>query len=337
MSLHAGDLVQVRSAQEILATLDQNGALDSLVFMPEMLDFCGSWMRVRRGAMQVCTDNARIPPGESRVRHFLGGDVFVLENAVLENARCSGEAHGACQRGCTLFWKERWLRKITEVTADLEQPAPRTALPVIDDRLITASPNGEFYCQSSQLIQATRHLAFRTRLRNCMENVRAGNYTWTEMLGMLATWIHSRVQRKLRGTYPRGACEKTPEGRLDLQPGEWVRVKSLAEIVATLDGNGKNRGLHFSHDMIRYCGKRLRVRTRAENLIGEGTGRMWHMRNTVILEDAVCDAAIFAFGGCPRDDYLYWREAWLRRIAAPKAFHSEANTELVPGLERQTR
>ena len=37
----AGDWVEVKSAKEILATLDDKGRLDHLPFMPEMLQFCG--------------------------------------------------------------------------------------------------------------------------------------------------------------------------------------------------------------------------------------------------------------------------------------------------------
>ncbi len=36
-----GDVVEVLSEREILATLDENGTFEKLPFMPEMLDFCG--------------------------------------------------------------------------------------------------------------------------------------------------------------------------------------------------------------------------------------------------------------------------------------------------------
>ena len=41
LDLRPGEWVEVRSAPEILATLDEQGALDGLVFMPEMLKYCG--------------------------------------------------------------------------------------------------------------------------------------------------------------------------------------------------------------------------------------------------------------------------------------------------------
>ena len=41
-----GDLVEIRSKEEILATLDQHGCMDGMPFMPEMLQFCGKRFRV---------------------------------------------------------------------------------------------------------------------------------------------------------------------------------------------------------------------------------------------------------------------------------------------------
>ena len=44
----AGDRVIVRSPEEILSTLDADGTLHGLPFMPEMLDWCGKPFRVER-------------------------------------------------------------------------------------------------------------------------------------------------------------------------------------------------------------------------------------------------------------------------------------------------
>ena len=41
-----GDLVEIRSAEEILAGLDSRGEHDSLQFMPEMLQYCGRTFRI---------------------------------------------------------------------------------------------------------------------------------------------------------------------------------------------------------------------------------------------------------------------------------------------------
>ena len=99
-TLRAGDTVEVRSEQEILRTLDEDGKLDGLPFMPEMLGFCGQRYRVRARAHKACDT---IDWQQYRR----------MENAVhLEELRCDGSAHGGFQAGCLLFWKEAWLRPV---------------------------------------------------------------------------------------------------------------------------------------------------------------------------------------------------------------------------------
>ena len=53
-ALHKGDLVEVRSAAEILATLDEHGALDAMPFMPEMVASCGRRFTVSTRTDKVC-------------------------------------------------------------------------------------------------------------------------------------------------------------------------------------------------------------------------------------------------------------------------------------------
>jgi len=45
-ALRRSDLVEIRSAGEILATLDENGLMDGLPFMPEMIAYCGRRLAV---------------------------------------------------------------------------------------------------------------------------------------------------------------------------------------------------------------------------------------------------------------------------------------------------
>ena len=56
LALRAGDLVEVRTAGEILGTLDADGTLDALPFMPEMLEFCGRRFRVFRKVEKTYID-----------------------------------------------------------------------------------------------------------------------------------------------------------------------------------------------------------------------------------------------------------------------------------------
>lgn len=54
LDLRVGEVVEVRSEEEILATLDERGELDGLPFMPEMLQFCGRRFGVDKRAMKLC-------------------------------------------------------------------------------------------------------------------------------------------------------------------------------------------------------------------------------------------------------------------------------------------
>jgi hypothetical protein len=49
--------------------------------------------------------------------------------------------------------------------------------------------------------------------------------------------------------------------------------------------------------------------------------------NTVILEGVTCDSSIYAFGGCPRMDFLYWREIWLKRVKPSEKMERIQETE----------
>ena len=54
LNLRVGERVRVKSRQDILATLDQDGLLDRLPFMPEMLQYCGREFTVFKRADKIC-------------------------------------------------------------------------------------------------------------------------------------------------------------------------------------------------------------------------------------------------------------------------------------------
>jgi hypothetical protein len=101
-----------------------------------------------------------------------------------------------------------------------------------------------------------------------------------------------------------------PGAVLDLQPGELIQVKSLEEILNTLDGAAKHRGLVFTPEMRGHCGRRYRVFKRLELMFDEQTREQRRIHNTVLLEGVLCGGEGI---GCHRSCFLYWREAWLRR------------------------
>src|SRR5262249_38856375 len=123
--------------------------------------------------------------------------------------------------------------------------------------------------------------------------------------------------RRLQDPPLRGAGAKsTRTPTLDLQPGEWVRIKSAEEIQATLNDQGKNRGLWFDREMLRLCGQVFRVSHRIDRLVDERTGEMIELSSDCIaLEGSTCSGE-YSLGRwfCPRAIYPYWREGWLERV-----------------------
>src|SRR5690606_15918944 len=97
--MKSGDLVEVRSKEEILRTLDKRGCMDGLPFMPQMFNYCGRRFRVYKRAHKTCDTIA-------------GTGGRRLEAGVHLDLRCDGRAYGGCQAACLLFWKEAWLKPV---------------------------------------------------------------------------------------------------------------------------------------------------------------------------------------------------------------------------------
>ena len=309
--LQSGDIVVVRPFSEILRTLDSNGTLDQLPFMPEMLEYCGKQFRVLNRVVQATIDGAFLTGHtESYVREFKNNDVVILNNV-----RCSGASHDGCQRACALFWKDAWLEKIDGGSQNVA--LGESVVPDFDQLhaiLKTRTAPGKYFCQSTEFLKATLHLSGIQRIRKCVTAVSVGNVSSLRMMKRILVWMWSKGRTTLVGERTRGTQKSTPTEVLNLEPGELVEVKSLPEIVMTLSRDGRNLGLHFSADQRPLCGRRYRVKCRADKFIAEGIGEMKQFSNTVILEDVLCDSAFFAFGGCYRSDLLYWREIWLKRV-----------------------
>jgi predicted DNA-binding antitoxin AbrB/MazE fold protein len=300
--LYSGDLVEVKSADRIFRTLDSDGTLDGLPFMPEMLDFCGKRFPVSRRVEKTCVEAAR---GIYDIREFLNNDVVFLEKL-----RCSGTGHDGCQRICMVFWKTAWLEKVTEnqpigIEEDKPGEAGRAALK-------TMTEPGKYFCQSTELVRATRPLTRGRRLLKCFYDVRSGDVGPMKM----AKLIFIPVWRKMRGNLfdpVEGPQKRTPLEKLDLRVGEIVQVKSVQEIAQTLDRNSRNRGLVYDRGLEKFSGRRYRVQERLDFMISEYTGEMKKPESTVILENLTCFCNN-VLGGCPRQEVIYWRENWLTRV-----------------------
>jgi hypothetical protein len=321
----AGDRVVVRPPQEILATLDANGALDSHPFMPEMVEKCGQTFRVHRRVEKTCVET---PPPIEPNRRFAKDDVVTLEGL-----RCDGSAHDGCKRGCRFYWKEAWLRPAddTESTVTIAEPA-RSALLA---RLKVKAGEERYFCQSTELLRSTEAFPGRMKpwlVRVAFRQILQRDRSAREIATLFVRWFRVRILRALSGDDRlRGPnAKETPVGVLDLKPGELVRIKPLEQIVATLNRKKRNRGMVVCHEMTLCCEKVAEVRYRVNRVIEEISGRMRELNHTVTLqgplgEKSLCDECLCygEMGDCPRGELMYWREIWLERVkeksqAAPK-------------------
>ncbi|MCI0423986.1 MAG: hypothetical protein L0387_08655 [Acidobacteria bacterium] len=317
LRLRVGELVEVRSAEEILATLDKQAKLEDLPFMPEMLKFCGKRFRVFKRADKACD-----------TIQFTG--MRRLQNTVhLEKLRCDGDEHGGCQARCMLFWKEAWLRRVpwhSQHSSTLKVEGECEAVTPLQREVLTkttrdggAPSNGQrFYCQATELWKATSRLPWWD-VRQYARDLLSGNVTLgTFCRYILVGWFNLVQTRRGGCTFPylEGRLRKTPIIALNLQPGELVKVKPVTEIVQTLDTRCRNRGLSFDVEMFGNCGGTYRVAGRVEKLIDEKTGKMKTLANpSILLDGAICPG--FFHRLCPRSDHTFWREVWLKRVQEP--------------------
>jgi hypothetical protein len=314
-----GDAVEVRTAREILATLDDTGSLAELPFMPEMLQYCGRRLLVSGRADRICN-----------TINYLGS-MRLPDAVLLADLRCDGAGHGGCEAECRLFWKEAWLRKMS--------PGEQTSAPVsiIDDetsaelaRRIAArcmrqssAPDGQpvetYRCQATELVRASERLR-PIDPRAYLRVLTKGNVSLGRFVRVMGRAVVLEMMRKLR-LMPEvhlAGDEKvrSAEPELGLRPGEWVQIKSKEEIRQTLTPKGKSRGLWFDREMMPFCGKTFRVRRRVTRIIDERNGRMITLKSDCIMLDGVVCSGEKSLGRwfCPRGIFPYWRETWLRRV-----------------------
>jgi hypothetical protein len=314
--LRPGDVVQVRSATEIMATLDDRGTLAGLPFMPEMVQHCGRTFVVAKRAERVCWMSA-----SRRVR----------DTVILGDLRCDGSGHEGCQEECRLLWNEAWLRRVGSEKPDSRDADDATQLVELVTRnakqeIRSGDHVGQIYrCQYTELVRASQGLAVwdpRTYLRE----LTSGNVPFSRFLRVIARAAFEESLHGLGLAVPdvpvRGSrTALIPVPALGLQPGEWVEVRSRREIEATLSPEGKYRGLWFDREMLPFCGKRFRVRQRVSRIIDYQTGRLIELKSDCVKLEGVTCSGDLSLGRwfCPRAIYPYWRECWLRRVDGPGA------------------
>ena len=101
---------------------------------------------------------------------------------------------------------------------------------------------------------------------------------------------------------------------LNLQVGERVMVKSAEEIQQTLDNEGKLQGCAFTKEMWPYCDQEVVIFKRVDTFLNETNNKIQKISNTVLIENAYCGGERSFGEVCDRACFLFWKEAWLKRL-----------------------
>ncbi len=308
LSLGASDRVEVRSAEEILATLDEKGKLGGIAFTPQMVDFCGKTFRISKKANRIILEST----GERRI---LKKPMVMLEGAI-----CNGKAHGGCDRSCFYLWPEAWLKKTSspgngglmmrdqkEVIADI----PECCQSNFDDLLEATLPD-------PRLALWLRRYWWRLKR----------NLWHLSILGVSGyrsrAFPSTQSKNIINAENKEAKSSGTSSASLHLQPGDYVEVRPLKEIFATLDRDDKLNGMRFNKEMAKFSGYRFKVYRKLDKMVSEGDGRLLKVKTpTVLLEGAFCDGK--AHGKCDRYCFAFWREAWLKKLPDRGRIAAEEN------------
>jgi hypothetical protein len=337
---NVGDWVEVRSKEEILATLDASGSLAGLPFMPEMLQFCGEKLQVFRRAHKTCDYTTPYPYRTRRI-----------DETVHLQTRCDGQGHDGCEAGCLILWKEAWLKPAESgdavATSSSFQHPKSTGAGCSEANLRANTKTTDpmdgvvrYICQATVTPRATTPLAWWD-VRQYVEDYTSGNITLWRLfsgfvyatyfhtsqagigLGPAMRWLYNKFRWVWRGSlFPRTpgmlpTGSSTPAVTLNLQRGELVRIKPHLEILKTVDGENRNRGMFWDAELVPYCGGTYRVLRQVSKLIEERGGKMLNMKTPCIVLDSVTCQARYSQHRmfCPKAMYPYWREIWLERVA----------------------
>ncbi|SDE15996.1 hypothetical protein [Rhodococcus tukisamuensis] len=115
LDLQPGELVEVKSADEIMRTLNAKSGNRGLYFDEEMLPFCGKRYRVKQRVDRLIDERAGVMM------------TMKTPGIVLEDVVCMGCYHPArlfCPRGIYPYWREIWLKRVEEAGRPASNDSP---------------------------------------------------------------------------------------------------------------------------------------------------------------------------------------------------------------------
>jgi hypothetical protein len=116
MNLNAGDVVVVKSVDEIRETLDLNDKTKGLLFMPEMWKYCGKQFVVYKRVSTILVEST------GKIRH-------PKNTVLLTHVHCDGSEHFNCDSSCFHYWREAWLKRVDDASGENAAPDASTPAP----------------------------------------------------------------------------------------------------------------------------------------------------------------------------------------------------------------
>ena len=302
-----GSMIRIRRADQILATLDEHGMLGGIPFVPQMVEYCGRLAKVQSKAGAVCASNQ-----ETAIRRM--DDTYVLEVP-----RCNGHSKVACDAGCTLLWKEAWLEaaygsdsRDVPSSSEVSHQAAVAEITRLNEAAAGRFGNsaGRCVCQATELWRSSAPMPVYD-VGQYLREQQSNRTSWRGIFGALSETFATKVKKVIRRRETvAGTLRKTPSTDTKLAANDLVRVKTQEQIEATLDRQGRNRGLWFDPEMLQFCGRTMRVSRVIEQVIDESSGELRKFRHpTVVLEEEGCSGLSHRF--CSRRALFYWRAVWL--------------------------
>ena len=174
-------------------------------------------------------------------------------------------------------------------------------------------------CQLQRLPEAGEELTLAEKLERFLVQKRRG----------LARRLHVFVDEAIGAPAPPtsetiGVAPAPPksEGQFEVVPGpiragDLVRVKSLDAIQATLDADGKCRGLVFMAPMAAHCGRVYRVRKPVERMFDERAWKMLKLKDVITLEAAICNGiGMHDQETCDRGCFFFFKTQWVDKVVS---------------------
>jgi hypothetical protein len=112
LGLQPGEIVEIKSKEEIFATLDSHDVTGRLRFDSEMLKYCGQRAKVLRRIERILDEKT-------------GRMLRIKQDCVILNGVvCTGDYHRSCPRAIYPYWREAWLKRVDDPAVPLKTKPP---------------------------------------------------------------------------------------------------------------------------------------------------------------------------------------------------------------------